>query len=119
MNDRTFEQWASDSSLAARFEAALPYLTSGLPLYKRVGQAAACLIGLLSRDFPEALASNVDVLFSISEHVKYLGRTGDYADYSEIPRGLQKKWIAAFQRVYAQLIIAKGRYGRDETRSRK
>jgi len=87
-----------------RVEDALKRLSGAGPLYKRVGQAARCLLHLRIQDFPSEIAADATLLFSIFPHIQY---AGEYPVYST-PLRLQRDWVAALHRVYRILMIARG-----------
>jgi len=106
----SFAACAADTSMQHMqhsVEAALEQLLRTGPLYKKVGAAAYCLAFLRKSDFPKEIAADVAVLFSVRQYVQYLGH-GEYRDYSEIPRPIQREWVSALLRIYRLLMIAKG-----------
>jgi hypothetical protein len=105
---RSFADCAHDLSMQHRVENALKQLLRTGPLYQKVGTAAHCLWPLRHLDFPSEIVVDVMVLFSVFPHIQYLGQDKQYADYSHIPRRLQREWFPALFRVYRLLMLAKG-----------
>jgi hypothetical protein len=103
---RTFGECAYDISMQERFERSLEALLGNEPLYKRVGRASRPLLILQEASFPQELADDVAVLFSVFDHVKHYD--DGYIDYSPIPLHLSRAWVKAFLRVYRLLKMAKG-----------
>lgn len=115
----TFREWAADHSAHERISTAVQKLTTAQPVYKRVTIAASCLSDLTPDDFPAALRSDVDIVFSIFQYFKhYEAHNKSYIDGSGIPHALPSPWIAALMRIYDHMMIAKGRYDDIEDRAK-
>jgi len=101
---RSFAACGTDSSMQETFEEALKELLySARPLYQKVGAAARCLSHLRANEFPNEVAVDVAIIFSVRP---YIG--GEYPNYWRIPRQIQREWFPAFLRIYRLLMIAKG-----------
>jgi hypothetical protein len=105
---RSFADCAHDLSMQHCVENGLKQLLRLGPLYRKVGTAAHCLSPLKPEDFPIEIAADVAVLFSVFQHIRYIGRHGEYAEYRHIPRRLQREWFPALLRIYRLLMISKG-----------
>jgi hypothetical protein len=108
IDHRSFASCAHDLSMHHHVENAIKQLLRNDPLYKKVGDAARCLIGLSRRDFPKEILADVDLLFSVFPYIEYMGIYGEYPNYTRIPRRLQHAWFPALLRVYRLLMIAQG-----------
>lgn len=75
------------------------------PFYEKVGVAARCLTLLRENEFPDEVAADVAVLFSVRP---YIHNAGEYPNDGGIPREIQREWFPALLRIYRLLMIAKG-----------
>ena len=109
----TFREWAGDHSAHERISTAVQKLTGAQPLYKRITSAASWLAHLTPSNFPAPLRSDVEIVFSVFQHLNE-----NHIDGSGIPPELRPRWIAALMRIYDQMMIAKGRYDDIEDRAK-
>ena len=68
---RSFADCAYDTSMQHRVENGFKRLLDNGPLYKKVGTAVSCLASLRIEDFPIEMATDAELIFSISSYIQY------------------------------------------------
>jgi hypothetical protein len=112
---RSFREFAGDSSAFNKIEEAVAKLTTAKPVHARIAEACQFLAVLHPGDFPVALHKDVQVVFSVFQHIQ---RYGPFPTGSDIPPALRPRWVRSLMNIYAHILIARGRYDPDEDRAK-
>jgi hypothetical protein len=112
---RSFREFAGDSSAFNKIEEAVAKLITAKPKYARITEACQFLAVLHPGDFPAALNEDVQVVFSVFQHIQ---RYNEFLTGSHIPPALRSRWMRSLMNIYTHILIARGRYNPDEERAK-
>jgi hypothetical protein len=97
---RSFREFAGDSSAFNKIEEAVAKLITAKPKYARITEACQFLAVLHPGDFPAALNEDVQVVFSVFQHIQ---RYNEFLTGSHIPPALRSRWMRSLMNIYTHI----------------